>query len=62
MTWIKGWYDDKVASVPEGGRSTGHQPSGMMEPSYGMLNYNTFDCMNDTYWEELMADFNPMPM
>jgi hypothetical protein len=30
----------------------------MMESSDDMLNYNTFDYMDETCWRELMADFS----
>jgi hypothetical protein len=62
MAWMKGWYDEKTASVPEEGRPDGDQPIDNEDQSYDMLNYNTFDSMNETYWEELMADFGYMPM
>jgi hypothetical protein len=34
----------------------------MEEPPSDMVNNNTFGYMDETYWEELLADFNYLPM
>jgi len=62
MLWVKGWYDAKVASGTQVERPPGQQPAGMTESSYDMLNCNTFDHMDETYWQELMMDFSYMPV
>jgi hypothetical protein len=58
MVWVKGWYDDRVASE---GQPAGQQPTGMMDLSFDMFNFNSSDSMIENYWEEIMADFNYMP-
>ncbi|PMD39436.1 hypothetical protein L207DRAFT_583309 [Hyaloscypha variabilis F] len=65
MAWVKGWYDAKVASgasASEAERAFPRQPIPMEESSSDMVNNNTFGYMDETYWEELLADFNYLPM
>ncbi len=62
MTWVKGFYDAKVASASEVGRVPGQQYTGMIESSYDMLNQYTVDYMDEPYWQELMADFSHIPI
>ncbi len=62
MTWVKGLYDAKVASESEVEQLPKQQHNGMMESTYDVLNHNTFDFLDETYWQELMADFVHMPM
>jgi len=71
MAWVKGWYDAKAASgapgasgasASEAERAFARQPIPMEESSSDMVNNNTFGYMDETYWEELLADFNYLPM
>lgn len=57
MGRTKAWYEAKVASESE---SEGHQRQPSFTGIDDMLNGNGFDYLDDSYWQEIMADMNFM--
>jgi hypothetical protein len=58
MTRVKGWYLAIAASEFE---AEGVQGQVNMVGMNDMFNENTFDCLDEAYWQEMMADVNYMP-
>jgi hypothetical protein len=57
MGRVKGWYEAKLALDLE---TQGHQNPTSVTGVDDMMNWNGFDYLDDSYWQEIMADMTFM--
>jgi len=59
MTHVKGWYEARLALERQ---ATGTQGQVATTVSNEALNDSTFDYLNEVYWQEIMGDYQYIPM